>query len=192
MDGFEYNKIAAAVLIALLVAIVSIIFGEELVFSKKLKKDSYEIVVAHTSSSQASGSDKNEPVDITPFLAKADVKKGEDSFKKCIQCHTTGKSESHKIGPNLWNIVMRKIASLADYAYSSAMKEKKGEWNYENLNQLLFKPRNFAAGTKMSFVGIFDAQERANVIAYIRTLSDSPVSLPAITEPAAKPSDSKN
>lgn len=184
MDGFEYNKIVAAVLIALLVAIVSIIIGEEFIHPKKLKKESYEIVVSHTSNSSDAGAAKDKPDDIAPFLAKADAKKGEDSFKKCLQCHTTGKGDPHKIGPNLWGIVMRKIGSLGDFAYSAGMKEKKDVWTYENLNHLLFKPRNFIPGTKMSFVGIFDTQERANIIVYLRGLSDNPEPLPKIAEPS--------
>jgi cytochrome c len=117
-------------------------------------------------------------VDIKPLLAKADPTNGEKIFKKCAVCHNIAKGQHAKTGPTLWNIVMAPIAKAAEFAYSSALKEKNENWTYDNLNKFLHKPRDFAPGTKMTFIGITNDQERADVIAYLRQQADNPVALP--------------
>ncbi len=112
-------------------------------------------------------------------LATASADDGKATFKKCSACHVVDKAASSKVAPNLWGIVGRAKGAHADYAgYSEAMKAKGGEWSYENLAAFIYKPKGYIAGTKMVFNGINDPAEIANLIAYLRTLSDSPAALP--------------
>lgn len=128
--------------------------------------------------------------DIKPLLAKADIDEGKKLFRKCTVCHTAQKGAGSKIGPDLWNVVGRPKASFDHFSYSDAMKGKGGDWTYDALNHFIAKPRDFVPGTKMTFAGLKKPQQRADVIAYLRTLNDTPPPLPTITETApaaAKP-----
>lgn len=116
---------------------------------------------------------------VSPLLAKADVAHGEQIFKQCAVCHSSKKGDPHKIGPNLWNFLGSAMAHCADYAYSDAFKKQNCVWDYEKINLYLHKPRKMVPGTKMSFAGLVKEQDRADVIAYLRTLSDNPIPLPA-------------
>ena len=178
VDSFELNKIAAALLIALLVAAVANQISKSLVYPIYLEQKSYHVEITDQQTPFPSEA-KSEPAkDITPLLAKADIANGEKVFKKCTTCHTVAKNQSAKIGPNLWNIVLAPIAKATDYVYSTALKGKTGNWTVENLNQFLHKPREFAPGTKMTFIGVTNDQERADVIAYLRQQADTPAPLP--------------
>jgi cytochrome c len=117
---------------------------------------------------------------ITALLAKADPAAGQKSTLQlgCIACHSFNEGGKNGLGPNLYNVVGHPQAAHEGYTYSAALKGKGGEWTYDNLNTWLTKPAAYAAGTKMSFAGISDAQTRANVIAYLRSLSPSPAPLP--------------
>lgn len=178
MDSFEFNKIFASILVALLIAMGASLISDMLVKSDKLDKNVLVIQTNEATNTSATSTPSLEPV--TPLLAKANAENGEAIAKKCSQCHTTGKGEPHKVGPNLWNIVFNKLAHVADFAYSNTLKEKhdKQTWTYENLNHFLYKPREFAPGTKMSFAGLSSASERADLIAYLRKQNDNPPPLP--------------
>ena len=114
------------------------------------------------------------------LLAKADVAAGQKSSMQlgCIACHSFNDGGKNGIGPNLYNVVGHQAAAHEGYTYSAALKGKGNDWSYDNLNAWLTKPSAYAAGTKMSYAGIADGQIRANVIAYLRSLSPSPVPLP--------------
>ena len=100
-------------------------------------------------------------------------------MKKCTACHTFDEGGANKVGPNLWNVVGRPIASAGSYKYSDGLQEKSGDsWSYENLDGYLHKPKDWAPGTKMSFAGLKKVKERADLIVYLRSLSDSPAPLP--------------
>ena len=101
-------------------------------------------------------------------------------FKKCSACHQVKKEAPSAVAPNLWGIVNRPKAAQADYAakYSEALKAKGGEWTYENLALFLHQPKAYVPGTKMVFNGIKDPAEIAGLIAYLRTLAESPAPLP--------------
>jgi cytochrome c len=116
------------------------------------------------------------------LLASADISKGENSAKKCAACHTFGKGEPNRVGPNLYGVVGRERASHAGFNYSAAMKGKPGKWTLEDLNAFLSNPRGFVPGTSMSFVGLPRGSERADVIAYLNSKSDSPAALPKAAE----------
>ena len=116
---------------------------------------------------------------VAGLLAKADVDAGQKYAKVCSTCHSFAKGEPAKLGPNLYGIVGAKHARMAGYAYSSAMKAMANDvWTFEELNRFLFKPSAHLPGTKMPFAGIKSDSDRANVIAWLRTLSDSPEPLP--------------
>ena len=168
MDGFELNKIVAAFLIALLAAMVFSMIGDSIVAPMKRLTKNVLIVPVSEDSSKSESTKEKELAPITPLLAKANVENGERVFKKCVQCHSLEKSK-HGIGPSLWGVIGRTIAALGDYAYSSALKEKSAhQWDAETINQFIYKPRTFASGTKMTFIGIDSDQERADVIAYLQ------------------------
>jgi cytochrome c len=129
---------------------------------------------------------------IGPKLATANVDHGKALFQQqCFTCHTIDKGGANKVGPNQWDLLGRKKASESGFSYSSAMQAMGGEWTYEDINKMIFKPQAFVKGTKMAFVGLPKEQDRADVIAYLRTMNDNPPPLPAAAPADAKPADAK-
>jgi cytochrome c len=126
---------------------------------------------------------------IGPKLAGASVDNGKVLFAKlCVTCHTVDKGGANKVGPNQWNLVGRKKGSEEGFSYSAGMKAMTGDWTYEDINHMIFKPIAFVKGTKMAFVGVPKEQDRADIIAYLRTMNDNPPPLPAAgAAPEAKP-----
>jgi cytochrome c len=112
-------------------------------------------------------------------LPKADVAKGKDISTRCEQCHDLSKGGPDKIGPNLWGIVDRPRASRSSFSYSSAMSSSHAPWTYENLFKFWKSPQAYVPGTKMTFAGLPSAQDRIDLLAYMRTQSDSPAPIPA-------------
>ena len=110
---------------------------------------------------------EEKPVDLATMMKTADFDRGAKIFKKCASCHTIGKGEAPKVGPNLYAIIGRKRASTS-FAYSDAMKTKGGAWDMESINQFITKPKDFVPGTKMAFAGLKKPQERADVIMFLR------------------------
>ncbi len=127
----------------------------------------------------------------TDLVAKADASGGQaDAQKYCGACHSFTKGGTNMVGPNLYGVVGQHIADKPSYSFSGALKAKASEaWGYDNLDVWLRDPKEFAAGSKMAFAGIASTKQRAAVVAYLRTLSDSPLPLPAAkSAPAAKAS----
>lgn len=123
--------------------------------------------------------------DLGTLLAAADVAAGERSFAKCVSCHTVEQGGANGIGPNLYGVVGAPIGKhVAGFAYSSALADHGGDWTYENLDDWLANPRGFAPGTKMSFAGLGNPEERANVIAYMHANGGGPP-FPAPAAPEA-------
>lgn len=112
------------------------------------------------------------------LLATASVDAGKKAFKKCETCHTPNQGGASKVGPNLWNVVGRAKGKTPGFSYSSAMAGVGGEWSYQDLDAFLSSPKDFVKGNKMTFVGVRKSDERAAVIAFLRTLSASPKPLP--------------
>lgn len=170
MNSFEFNKIMAGVLVALLAGMGGSLLSDVFVSPNILSEPALDIALdAEPSSAATATKDVLEP--ITPFLQNANIENGRQLARRCVQCHTLEKSGAQKIGPNLWNIVGAKFAHVLSFPYSKVLKSKKGHWNPEELSQFLYKPREYAPGTKMVFVGLRDAQDRADLIAYLQTLS---------------------
>lgn len=118
------------------------------------------------------------PVDITPFMATADLAAGEKLVKRCTSCHTFDKGGKNGVGPNNYGVVGAKVAHRADFSYSEAMAAHGGKWTFQVLSEFLANPKQTIPGNKMAFAGLRDPKQRANLIAYINSLSDSPLPLP--------------
>jgi cytochrome c len=112
------------------------------------------------------------------------VEKGQAAAKQCQACHTFEKGGPNRVGPNLWNIVNRPRASESGFNYSAAMKGKAANWSFDELNKFLANPRGYIPGTAMTYAGISRAEQRADLIDYLHTLSDNPVPLPKAAEGA--------
>src|SRR5436190_24315440 len=172
MSSFEWNKIIASVLTAMIVAMVSGILANQLVRPKELAHPVFLPAAPEATASAPAGQPAAAgPEPIGPLLAKADPKNGEQIAKVCAACHTFNKGGANKIGPNLWGISEEAMAEIPGYQFSAGMQGHKGEkWDPEKLNQWLWNPQSFVKGTKMTFAGIPDAQKRADVIAYLESL----------------------
>ena len=120
----------------------------------------------------------DEAAGIATLLASADADDGQKVARKCAACHTFDEGGANRVGPNLWNVVNRDVGSHEGYSYSSAMADIGGEWTYEKLDAFLADPKGYVSGTKMSFAGIKDTEDRADLIAYLRSLSGDPAPLP--------------
>jgi cytochrome c len=190
MDSFELNKILGAVLGTCLVLLSLNIAAGALFSTHPPEKPGYEIAVPEQEAhgAQPGPAQADEPLPVR--LAKVDIKRGESSSKKCIACHTFGKGEPNRVGPNLWDIVGRDKASHAGFNYSDAMKAQKGKWTLEDLDVYLKNPRATVPGTKMTFAGISRASERADLLAFLNTKADNPQPLPKAADAgAAAPAD---
>jgi len=115
---------------------------------------------------------------INALLATASAERGAQVAKQCQACHNLEEGQGPKIGPDLYGVVGRKIASAPGFNYSSALKSKNGNWDFNALNAWLFKPTAYVPGTAMTFAGLSNDKQRADVIAYLDTLSKNPVPLP--------------
>jgi len=187
MNSMTLNKIAAAVLLAGVVAMTSGLVtrlihpaaagghggdhhGEE-----------KRVLAAYVQEGEpATGAEAAPagPEPIAGLLASADIAAGEKVFKKCMACHTVDKGGADKIGPALYGVVGNDIASHGGFAYSGALTELPGNWTYAELNAFLYKPKDYAKGTKMTFAGLRKATDRAAIIAYLRAQDDAPEALP--------------
>ena len=181
MDSFELNKMAGA-LLGTVFFVFSVGLMSDALFSKEAPEKPGFIIEAAEGDAPA-GEAAAVPAAIepvAPLLAKADAVAGEAVFKKCGACHSGDKGGANKVGPNLWAIVGRPMASHEGFNYSAGIKEfgTGKNWDYEALAAFFAKPKAYIKGTAMGFAGISKAEDRANLLAYLRTLSDSPVPLP--------------
>lgn len=187
MDSFELNKVLGAVLFTSLVTLALNITAGAVFTPAKPAKPGYEIAVPEQEAAgEKTAAPAEEEKPIAVLLASADPKAGQNAVKKCMTCHTFGKGEPNRVGPNLYGIVGRDKASHEGFAYSDALKQKGGKWTFEDINHFITNPKDFAPGTKMSYAGDRRASDRANIIAYLNQNSDTPLPLPqAAQAPAA-------
>jgi cytochrome c len=181
MDSFELNKMAGALLGTVFI-IMSVRLASDALFEKEApEKPGYEIVALEAApGGEAVGAEAAAVEPIAPLLASADAAAGEVTFKKCAACHSADKGGANKVGPNLWGVVGRPMAAHEGFNYSAGIKEfgTGKNWDYEALAQFVHKPKAYIKGTAMGFAGLPKPEDRANLIAFLRTLADSPVPLP--------------
>ena len=166
----RFNTIAGWVLFAGIVALGSSIVAGEYFHSERPEKMGYPIAGVQAPSPA------EQPIEV--YLATADPTKGEQTFNKCMACHNADKGGANQMGPNLWGVLGAPIGEGRGFAFSDALSKKGGSWNWDNLSQWLTSPKAFAPGTKMTFAGLSNPQDRANVIAFLNAHSDSPLPLP--------------
>lgn len=175
------NTIAGWTLFAGIVALGASIVSGEIFHAERPERMGYPI--AGVVEEGEGAAEAEQP--IATFLASADPAKGEQVFKKCAACHNADKGGPNALGPNLWGTMGKPHASVPGFAYSAALKEKSGQWDWEAMSAWLANPRKYAPGTKMTFAGLSNPQDRADVMAFLNSHSDAPLPLPAAPAPAA-------
>jgi len=186
MDSLTFNKVFAGILMAGLMALVGIKLAEILVPHEKLASNAYPIEVTEVASASSAPAAPAGPEPVLALLANADVAAGEKLAKKCTACHVFEAGGQNKVGPVLWNVVNADKGGVDGFGYSTALAEFGGAWDYTSLNAFLYKPKAYISGTKMNFAGLKKQKDRANMIAYLRSLADAPVALPTDAEIAAE------
>jgi len=179
------NTIAGWVLGAGIVALGAGIVTSELYHTERPEKMGYPI--EGVAEEGAGGAEAEQPIEA--LLAAADPAAGAKVFQKCAACHTITKGGANGVGPNLWGTMGKPHAHVAGFAYSSALQSKPGNWDWTSMNEWLKSPRKYAEGTKMTFAGLSNAKDRADVIAYLNQQSDSPLPLPAAPADGKLPGD---
>jgi cytochrome c len=184
MNSFELNKVLGAILGTCLIQL-ALNIGAGAIFSiEKPAKPGYAIAVKEGGGEKKEAAKKETPLPV--LLASASVEKGQNATKACHACHTFEKGGPNRVGPNLYGIVGRPVASHAGFDYSDGLKKLGGDWSFEKLNKFIENPRADVPGTKMTFAGVNRDSQRADILAYLATLSDNPVPLPK-PEAAAAP-----
>ncbi len=186
MSNLKFNKIAAGFLCGGLLIMGGVKVADILQPHSTLDKNAYPIEVADKGDAGAPAVVVDVAAPILAMLGTADLAKGEKLSKKCSACHTFDEGGPAKVGPNLWDIVNTGTAHDGGFSYSSALAGLGGTWDYQSLNGFLHKPKSWLSGTKMNFVGFKKPEDRANVIAWLRTLSASPAALPTAEEIASE------
>ena len=176
MDSFEINKIIAAVLMVVIL-VIGIDKVSDIIFHvEKPKTPGYAVDIEQASTTSTETTE--EKINITAFMTMGDVATGEKVFKKCKSCHSIKQGGGNKIGPALWNVMFRKVGSIADYKYSKALTSYGKEWSWEEMNGFLIKPSKWIPNNKMGFAGLKSEKDRASVILYLNQNSDNPRPLP--------------
>jgi cytochrome c len=182
----RFNNIAMATLSAMLFIFASRTGVEIATSSHALEHPGWELPKAvSTSPGAAPAEEAFSFAKIAALLPKASAEGGQDVFRRCTACHTGDKGGRNGTGPNLYGIINRKVASHEGFNYTPAMKGKGGDWDWEHLASYLHDPKAIVPNTAMNFEGVKDNAELADLLSYLRTLSDSPPALPPV--PAAAP-----
>jgi cytochrome c len=190
MDSHERNKIVGAVLGTILFVLVLRVISGALFETQAPAKPGYIVpgVVEETTASTTAAPAAEVMPDWGTVLPAADTSKGQDISHKCEQCHNLNKGGAIKIGPPLYNVVGRARATYPGFDYSAAIKAMGGNWTFDELFKFLKSPQAYIQGTKMGFSGLPSAEDRINIIAYLRTNSDSPVPIPPPSGKSSAPS----
>ncbi len=171
----EINKIAGALLATVLFIVMLHILGNE-IFDPHVPTET--AMAVDTEASEATTDEVAEVRLLPVLLAAGDAVVGERIARKCVSCHTFDEGGKNKVGPNLWNVLGSDLASVEGFRYSGAMKDADGSWDYARLDAFIANPRAALKGNKMTFIGIKEPAQRADVILYLRSLSAAPMALP--------------
>jgi cytochrome c len=183
MHSDELNKYLGALLGTCLI-LLAVHLATGAIFSTPAPaKPGYEIVVKEEAPGKAEAAKPAEQP-IETLLASASTEHGATLAKQCAICHNLQEGQGPKVGPDLYNVVGRKIASVPGFNYSAALKGMSGTWTFDELNKWLSDPRAMVPGTAMTFAGMPNEKQRADIIAFLDTLSKNPVPLPKAGEAA--------
>ncbi|TDG30623.1 cytochrome c family protein, partial [Paracraurococcus ruber] len=189
MNSLELNKAFAAVLTAGITFMLAGQVGKLLVHGEAPHESAIKIgdVAANNpGAAPAAAAPAIEPV--SGLLANANVENGKTIVQRqCAACHSLNEGGRNGVGPNLYGIVGAPHGHAEGFNYSAVLKGKPGPWNYEELNHWLYKPASYAPGTRMAYPGLANTQQRADVIAYLRTLAANPAPLPPAGQAPAQP-----
>ncbi len=186
MGGMEFNKIFAALLVAGIVASLSGFISKKLVHPEELEENAFHVEVAEGGAAGAAPKIQL-PEPVLHLVAAADIARGEKLAKACAACHSFEKGGPNGVGPYLWNTVNKPKHHASGFSYSGALTANGvANWTYQSLNYFLWKPKKYAPGTKMNYLGIKKPEDRAAMIAWLRTLADSPAPLPSAAEIATE------
>lgn len=174
MFGFDLTKTIGAIVTAALVVTVIAVIGDFLVQPRKHKS----ATMTFAAKEPAAPKEEEKAVPIAARLANADAAAGKKVSGKCKSCHDLTQRKKSGIGPPLWDIVEADKGGNDGYKYSSAISGLGGRWTYADLDAFIASPKGFASGTKMAFPGLKDQKDRADLIAFLRSLSDAPKPLP--------------
>lgn len=172
MNNMEFNKIFAAILVAGIIAALSGFIASKLVHPHEYTEFAYSIEAAEESTGGGAAVAMPEP--ILAMIGAADVERGKQVAKACAACHNFEPGGPNGTGPNLAGVVNQPKAHHAGFNYSDAMKAKGGNWTYSELNHFLWKPKAYVKGTAMNFIGVKKPEDRAALIAYLRSISGNP------------------
>lgn len=186
----SYTNMGVGALLGTVFVLMSVSIASEGIFHAEAPEQEGFAIVAEETAEAGAAPEAEAATPIAVLLASADATAGEAVFKKCASCHTVDKGGANKVGPNLYGLVDRPIASHEGFSYSAAITEfsKGGSelWTWDHLNEFLTAPKKHIPGTAMGFAGIKKDDERANLIMYLHTMADTPVPLPS-PEAAAAP-----
>lgn len=177
--SLEANKVVAAVLTAGIIVVGVGVVADLLYHPETVAENAFPITV-EGATEVAEAVDEPAPIPLPVLLANASAEAGAGAFRACAACHTVDEGGASRVGPNLWNIVGRDIAGYGGFRYSDALTGRDGEWTFEYLYEFIKAPRDWAPGTSMSYAGLRGSEDRADVIAYLRSLSDNPAPLPEV------------
>lgn len=178
MDTYDLTRVFGALCGSLLLFLGVTYLLEGIYEAHEMDEPAYAVAPLEDGAGAVEAAAEAEP-DIATLLQTADAARGEKLFKRCAACHQADNPTRHGVGPALWGIVGRDIASLDGFAYSSTLSELEGVWDWDRIASFLANPRGWASGTKMNFAGLKKGKDRASVLLWLNGRSDSPRDLPS-------------
>ena len=169
------NQIIAAIILTSVI-ILGINKSSDYIYRVEAPKAKFKVEMKELVKSERK--DEVGSINVKALLAMGSVEHGKKVFSACKSCHSIKEGGGNKIGPALWSVLGRQIASIDDYKYSKAFSAFGGEWNFTTMNLFLLKPKNYIKGTKMGYAGLKNEKDRASVILYLNSNTNNPLKLP--------------